>query len=111
MPCFQSRRGLKKDATKKWSGKGQATAGATKKCTKVHKYYFGKIPGTDVGMAWQFRSQVRAADVGCASPNFCKCDKPRGWMNLTNICNRYICLTVLDGRGGCRNANKKVLCL
>ena len=39
-------------------GNGMATAGCTKKCTKVAPNHFGNIPGIDVGMTWLYRIQV-----------------------------------------------------
>ena len=44
-------------------GKGMATAGRTKTCTKVSKHHFGPIPGIDVGVSWQFRIQASEAGV------------------------------------------------
>merc|ERR1719318_2042713 len=39
-------------------GKGFATVGRTKTCSKVTKNHFGPIPGVEVGMSWLFRLQV-----------------------------------------------------
>jgi len=39
-------------------GRGQATEGRSKECTIVSKDHFGPIPGTEVGMCWQYRIQV-----------------------------------------------------
>ena len=44
-------------------GRGYATAGRTKTCTKVDKNHFGPIPGIDVGMSWQYRIQASEAGV------------------------------------------------
>jgi len=39
-------------------GKGMATAGRTRVCTKVSDKHFGPIPGIDVGMCWKYRMQL-----------------------------------------------------
>ena len=49
-----------KKQTRDW-GKGQATAAVKDKCTIVGNHYFGPIPGIDVGMLWQYRTQVASS--------------------------------------------------
>eukprot|EP00095_Tigriopus_kingsejongensis_P006810 maker-scaffold2587_size14210-snap-gene-0.5 protein:Tk06810 transcript:maker-scaffold2587_size14210-snap-gene-0.5-mRNA-1 annotation:"e3 ubiquitin-protein ligase uhrf1 isoform x3" len=39
-------------------GKGMATVGRSKSCSKVPSNHFGPIPGVEVGMCWKFRIQI-----------------------------------------------------
>ena len=56
MPAFNPK--SKRD----W-GKGMATAGRTKSCTKVPANHFGPIPGVEVGMSWKYRMQVKSSQT------------------------------------------------
>ena len=47
-----------KSTSKRDWGKGFATAGRSKVCSKVPANFRGTIPGTEVGMAWMYRIQV-----------------------------------------------------
>ncbi len=57
-------------------GKGFATTGRTKTCTKVPSNHFGPIPGVDVGMLWKFRIQASEEGVH-RSPVAGIADKPQ----------------------------------
>ena len=52
-----SKPSAKNNCKRDW-GKGMATIGRTKSCTKVPSNHFGAIPGVEVGMSWKYRMQV-----------------------------------------------------
>ncbi|TRY62677.1 hypothetical protein TCAL_02058 [Tigriopus californicus] len=56
MPSYQNK------SNRDW-GKGMATAGRTKSCTKVPSNHFGPIPGVEVGMCWKYRLQMSEQGV------------------------------------------------
>ena len=51
------------DIKKRDWGKGMATVGCSKVCTKVSTNHFGAIPGIEVGTQWLFRMQCSEAGV------------------------------------------------